>query len=244
MKPILTRVEQPSSTNDVVRELIERGCADGRGVWSSDQTAGRGRLGRSWVCPPRKGVALSIGLVGPQYQPKMLLTPLATGVAVVRACAEVAGLDAQLKWPNDVLLDGRKAAGILCEGVTRDGRFLGIVIGIGLNVNSTADDMPDDLRETATSLVTAGADELDLAMVAGRLFDSVLQETLTLQRDEVGVLSRWRARDATIGRAVRIGDAVGTADGITDDGALRVRTTGGVVEVRSGEVVWASSRET
>lgn len=238
MKPILTRVDKPGSTNDVVRRLIERGCADGRGVWSSDQTEGRGRLGRTWVCPPGKGVALSIGLVGPQYQPKMLLTPLAAGVAVARACADVAGLEAGLKWPNDVLLGGRKVAGVLCEGVIRDGRFLGIVVGIGLNVNSELGDLPEGLRKTATSLRSEGAEPLDVSAVAGRLYEAVLHEMVELRNDDAAVLDRWSARDVTSGRGVRIGDTLGIADGIADDGALRVQSDAGMVEVRSGEVEW------
>ena len=168
----------------------------------------------------------------------MLLTPLATGVAVASICHAAVDAEFALKWPNDVLSGSGKVAGILCEGVVGAGRFDGVVVGVGVNVNAQPEDFPADLRPTVASLGEHVTEELDLAEFAGRLYQAIRQEIAALQRDPAETLERWRAGDATVGREVRVGDTVGVADGIDADGALRVRTRGGLVTVRSGEVEW------
>ena len=243
MNPFLTRVEEASSTNDLVRAKIEAECADGLAIWSSNQRSGRGRRGRSWVCPSGKGVAMSVALVGAQHQRNMLLMPLATGVAVARVCAEQVSETFGLKWPNDVLHEGRKVAGILCEGVMVDGRFRGVVVGVGVNVNAVPSDFPAELQPLVAGLRSHRVDDIELGGFAGRLYQAIMQEIAALQSDPVGVLDRWRARDVTGGREVRVGGTVGVADGIDADGALRVRTQTGTVSVRSGEVEWVGGKD-
>jgi BirA family biotin operon repressor/biotin-[acetyl-CoA-carboxylase] ligase len=183
-------------------------------------------------------VALSVALVGPHYQRSMLQTPLATGVAVASACCRAVDEEFALKWPNDVLVAGRKVAGILCEGVLAGGRFRGVVVGVGVNVNAGRSDFSDELVDSVASLREFAPSDLDLAEFTARLYHAIREEIAALQGDTAATLDRWRALDATAGREVRVGQAVGVADGVDSDGALRVKTSTGTLSVRSGEVEW------
>ena len=136
------------STNQRGKELAAAGAPHGTVVTADEQTAGRGRQGRSWVAPP--GRALLMSLVLRDLDERFPLVPLAAAVAVCRAFPQADGI----KWPNDVWVGGRKVAGILVEGRPRDGWA---VLGIGLNVATEAGEFPEDLRDTATSLRAAGS---------------------------------------------------------------------------------------
>jgi BirA family biotin operon repressor/biotin-[acetyl-CoA-carboxylase] ligase len=206
------------STNPRARELATSGAPHGSLVTAREQTAGRGRQGRTWVGPAGRALLCSLVLREP---PRLL--PLLAGIAV----AEVAGSQAQLKWPNDVWLEGRKVAGILVEGRPQEGWA---VAGIGLNVAVRADDLPPELREIATGL--------GLGPVA---IEPTLQRLLTslerwLDHPTSVVLEEVRRRDALRGRTVEWATGSGTADGIDGDGRLVVQTDGGRLALESGEV--------
>jgi BirA family biotin operon repressor/biotin-[acetyl-CoA-carboxylase] ligase len=189
-------------------------------VTADEQTAGRGRQGRSWVASP--GDALLMSLVVRRVDP---LLPLAAAVAV---CESLAPLDAAIKWPNDIWLGARrKVAGILLEGRPQEGWA---VIGIGLNVRTET--FPEELRETATSLKLAGVETTVRAALEALV--GALDRWIDLPAADV--LSAWRARDALHGSPVRWADGSGTAAGVTDDGALLVETDSGHVELGAGEV--------
>jgi len=209
------------STNARARELAGRGAPHGTLVTAAEQSAGRGRQGRTWTAPAGRALLCSLVIRDP---PRLL--PLAVGVAVAEV-AEVAGGDAQIKWPNDVLLSGRKVAGILVESRLQE-RWA--VVGIGLNVALRDTDFPPDLRDRAGTL------GLDPSAIEPTL-DALLR---TLERrlagDAGAVLEAVRARDALLGREVRWGGRVGTGAGIDEDGRLAVRTDDGEVRLDAGEV--------
>src|SRR3954453_4386942 len=142
------------STNARARELAMSGAPDGTLVTATEQSAGRGRQGRTWSAPPRK--ALLMSAIVRDLTRRDALLPLAVPVAVAEACDKGAGTRCGIKWPNDIWIEGRKLSGILLEGRPQEGWA---VIGVGLNVGTAEDEFPKELRATATSLASAsGAD--------------------------------------------------------------------------------------
>jgi BirA family transcriptional regulator, biotin operon repressor / biotin---[acetyl-CoA-carboxylase] ligase len=208
-----------TSTNDRARELAQAGAPHGTLVTAGEQSAGRGRQGRTWSAPA--GSALLLSLVLRDAPP---LLPLAAGVAV----AEVAGAGAGLKWPNDVLVDGRKVAGILAEGRPHEGWA---ILGIGLNVAVRVEELPPELHDTAGTLgLTPG----DLEPTLARLLDA-LERALAL--DSSALLDAYRARDALRGHEVAWADGSGRAAGIDGSGRLVVElASGGRTALSAGEV--------
>ena len=208
------------STNARARELAIEGAPHGALVTADEQSAGRGRQGRSWSAAP--GEALLMSLLVRGVEP---LLPLTAAVAV---CEALAPLDAAIKWPNDVWIERRKVAGILLEGRPQEGWA---VIGIGLNVRTR--EFPPELSASATSLALAG---VDTTVPAVR--EQLVQELDRWTRaDDDAVLAAWRARDALRGERVRWAAGEGTSVGITDNGALLVDTPAGDrVALDAGEV--------
>ncbi len=207
------------STSVDARELAQAGAPHGTLVTALEQTDGRGRQGRRWHAPAGSALLCSLVLRDPPG-----LLSIAAGVAV----AELAGAQAALKWPNDVLLDGRKVAGILIEGRPQE-RWA--VLGIGVNVAVAIAEMPEELRESAGTLgLGAGALEPSLA----RLLELLER---WLEADEAEVLDAWRSRDALLGAAVHWREGSGTAAGIDDGGRLIVTLPdGGRCTLDAGEV--------
>jgi BirA family biotin operon repressor/biotin-[acetyl-CoA-carboxylase] ligase len=206
------------STNDRARALAASGAPHGTLVTADEQHAGRGRQGRAWTAPPTSAVLMSVVL-----RELSETLPLAAAVAV----SEAVPLETQIKWPNDVWIDGRKVAGILVEGRPQEGWA---VLGIGLNV--TTEEFPQELH--ATSLRLAGADLSREAALAA-LLDAL---RLWLPRPRSQVLAAWRSRDALLGRTVRWsnGSNEGVAAGVDSSGALIVETRNGRVTLDAGEV--------
>ncbi len=232
------------STNTRARELAAAGAPHGTIVTAAEQTAGRGRQGRTWTAPPGKALLYS-ALVRPLEERHMLL-PLSVPLAVAEAAEELApGIECGVKWPNDVLAGRRKLAGVLIEARPRDGWA---VVGVGLNLTIAPDQFPPELRDTATSLaierscpssptglIKAGAHE----EISIRSAAAVLSRRLEawLEADQATVLAAWRGRDALRGREVAWEGGSGVADGIDDRGYLVVVTaTGDRVTVGAGEV--------
>jgi len=216
------------STNDRARDL----AGEGRGdvvVLSDEQTGGKGRLDRAWASPSG-GVWLSI-LVRPDVPPAHApLFTLAAAVATARAARE-AGTEATIKWPNDVLVDGRKLAGILTEMEGEADRVSWLVVGVGVNANVDPADLPGD---AATSL-RAEVGDVDRRAFTQRL----LEEFQALRTDPDTVIPAWREYAATLGQRVRVetpgGDVVGEAVDVTFPGSLVVETAEGRVEVTAGD---------
>jgi BirA family biotin operon repressor/biotin-[acetyl-CoA-carboxylase] ligase len=208
-----------TSTNDRARALAQGGAPHGTLVTAGEQHAGRGRQGRTWSAPPGRALLLSLVLRDPPA-----LLPLAAGLAV----AEVAGPASLVKWPNDVLVDGRKVAGILAEGRPDEGWA---VLGIGINVALRIDELPPELHDTAGTL---GLAPVELEPTLARLMD-VLEGALAL--DTSALLDAYRARDALRGREVSWSGGRGTAVGIDGAGRLVVELAdGGRTALSAGEV--------
>ena len=217
------------STNARARHLAAAGAPHGTLVTADEQAAGRGRQGRSWTAPA--GTALLMSLVLRDLGPARELLPLAAAVAVCEACEAVAPVHCRIKWPNDVLVDERKLAGILIEGRPAEGWT---VLGIGLNLGTSVHDFPLDLSETATSLRIAGDGSQPtvermllsvLSALEGRLADCPTE-----------VLRGWRERDALREQSVRWNGGEGVAAGIDDSGALLIDAEGGCLRLDAGEV--------
>ena len=193
------------STNTRARELAHRGAPHGTLVTAAEQSAGRGRQGRTWTAPPGRALLCSLVIREP---PRLL--PLAAGVAV----AEVCGARALLKWPNDVWVDGRKVAGILVEGRPQEGWA---VVGIGLNVAVRMEDFPAELHEIAGTL---GLEPDAIEPTLERLLAALVRWMGASVQD---MLAAVRARDALHGQLIRWADGEGLAAGIDDAGNLLVR---------------------
>jgi len=208
-----------TSTSDRARTLAQAGAPHGTLVTADEQSAGRGRQGRSWSAPAGSSLLMSVVLRDP---PDLL--PLAAGVAVARVCGD----GTLIKWPNDVLLDGRKVAGILAEGRPQEGWA---VLGIGLNVALDVNELPPELRGTAATL---GLTAADIPQVLGRLLREL---EVTLALDDATLLTAYRDLDALRGRAIRWATGSGVAAGIDGSGRLIVELDGGGrTELEAGEV--------
>jgi BirA family transcriptional regulator, biotin operon repressor / biotin---[acetyl-CoA-carboxylase] ligase len=209
------------STNERACALAAAGAPHGTLVTAAEQSAGRGRQGRTWTAAPGAALLMSVVL-----RPPAEGLPLAAAVAVCEAVEP----RCLIKWPNDVLVDGRKLAGILVEGRPQEGWA---VLGIGLNVSTREEDFPAELRDTATSLAIAGAPETTAEAVLAPLL-ARLDARLRSPMEEI--LAEWRRRDALLGHAVRWDGGEGTAAGIDADGSLLVDTGAGRVALGAGEV--------
>jgi BirA family biotin operon repressor/biotin-[acetyl-CoA-carboxylase] ligase len=213
------------STNSRARELAAAGAPHGTVVSASEQTAGRGRQGRTWTAPPNKALLYS-AIVRPLEERHMML-PLAVPLAVCEAAEELnPDLECKVKWPNDIHVEGRKLAGVLIEARPQDGWA---VVGVGLNLAIEEDEFPEELRETATSLEEVQIDD------ARKALDARLGEWLAVDADQI--LASWRERDALKGREVEWDGGSGVADGVDGRGYLVVVTPGGDrITVGAGEV--------
>ena len=206
------------STNERGRELARAGAPHGTVITATEQAAGRGRQGRTWAAPPGAAILCSVVV---REHPRML--PLCAGMAV----AELTGPDARVKWPNDVLLAGRKVAGILVEGRPQEGWA---VVGIGVNVALTTDELPVELRDRAGTL---GLSRSDVEPTLDRLL-VLLKRWISAPEREV--LEAVRARDALLGRHLSWAGGEGTGAGIDGEGRLVVSTGDGRVALEAGEV--------
>jgi BirA family biotin operon repressor/biotin-[acetyl-CoA-carboxylase] ligase len=222
------------STNARARELVEAGAPHGTVVTAEEQTAGRGRQGRSWTAPP--GKALLYSAILRPLDERHLLLPLSVPLAVCEAAEELQpGIECAIKWPNDIWVDGRKLAGVLIEAKPQDGWA---VIGVGMNLSIAPDEFPPDLRETAVSLFGSSAEgrgRPPALPTAAKVLNRHLDRWVEV--DRATTLAAWRARDALHGREVAWSGGAGVADGIEDSGDLVVVAAGGDrVVLGAGEV--------
>jgi BirA family biotin operon repressor/biotin-[acetyl-CoA-carboxylase] ligase len=234
--------EQTTSTNDVIEKLARDGVKEGVVVFAESQTKGRGRLGRKWISPAHKGLWFSI-LLRPDLRPQETTQlTVASAIALRRAIVSETNLQTEIKWPNDILIGGKKVAGILTELNAELDKVRYVILGIGVDVNLDAGEFPAELKKIATSLkieigeiisraelATAILRELDLdyARICAKKFSEIAEE--------------WEENCATIGKnvTVQIGDRKihGRAESLDDDGALLLRTEHGRLErITGGDV--------
>jgi len=234
--PVL--LAETPSTNDVAREQGRRGVREGFLVAAARQTRGRGRLGRSWESPPNRGLYVSILL-----RPELPMTEagrltILSSVAMVDAVETVAGLRPQIKWPNDLVVNGRKLAGLLIETEPAGTRLGFAVVGIGINVGHTADDFSLEVRDLATSLYLITGELYRRADLLVALLHSFERR---LGRPFAEVREAWAASSLTLGQQVTLttaqGRKHGQAVGLDESGALLLRNDSGEVEaVTAGDM--------
>jgi len=228
-----------SSTMDEAFRLGNENCPEGTVVCAEFQTKGRGRLGRVWASPKGKGLYFSIVLrpnLALAHLPQMTLM---SAVALAEAIEEVSGVEPSIKWPNDILLNNQKLAGILTELRAESDQVRFVVLGIGLNINSSA----NQLVPAATSLKIAANRPFNRCEVFQAILRSLEKGYLRLlDHDFAGIRKEWKKRSATLQKKVRITDSSGTIEGIAvdldQDGALLIRQdSGAIVRKSAGDVI-------
>lgn len=236
------------STNQEALRLVQEGCPDGTVVIADAQTAGRGRLGRTWHSPAGCNLYCSVVLARAP-RPERLAEwlswiPLVSGVAASEAVAAVAGLRPMLKWPNDILIGDRKVGGILCEssGVPS---APAVVVGIGLNLNGSRETFPSELARVATTVEAEIGRPVDRTRLAAELLSHMevrLDELLA--RGAERLATEYRARCATLGKTVLAQlaegqELVGVADTVGPTASLTVRSVqdGSRRELRAADIV-------
>jgi len=225
--------EELGSTNDRAKELAAEGAEHGTVVLAETQTAGRGRRGRSWVSPPRKNLYFSVVLRPDLAPARAAELTLVTSVAICEALRQ-AGVEAGIKWPNDLFASGKKLGGILTELAADPDRVQWVVVGVGVNVNARREDFPPELAELATSIALERGEPAPRALFAAACL-TALEEWLDLHEEQgfPAVLDAWRDRNVTLGKRVVVRADEGEHEGIAEDldagGALLVRLADGTV---------------
>ena len=231
-----------TSTMDVAAEAVRNGATAGIVIVADEQTAGRGRLGRAWSSPPGAGLYLSIILRPPIDDERRILSlvTLAAGVGVRDAIGAVAGLTTELKWPNDVMVGGRKLAGILAEGSSLGTSDQVIVVGVGINLLRSSH--PPEIASRATSIEQEIGHSIDrTALLEAVLAGITARYSDLCAGDGDGILRAWRAVSPSAdGALVEIvnGATQGVTAGVDRDGALLVKTASGTERVIAGELRW------
>lgn len=219
--PNVIKVKEIESTNQLAKQYIETGVAAETVIIAESQTAGKGRLGKSWVSVAGKGLYCSIILKPECPREKLSLITLLTGLVVAEIIEKISGLKAQLKWPNDIILNGKKCAGILCEAVLKEDMDH-VIVGIGINLNLNSKDIPDLLRSKVTSVGIEAKKYYEI----NEIFETVYQKVIDSikQFEKYGFdpfLEKWRRRDflrdkktswCTVGKEVVLGKGVGLSD--------------------------------
>jgi len=238
LKPKVLRFSSLPSSNTELARLAAEGAAEGVSVVAEEQTAGRGRLQRVWSSPKGAGLYFSILLRPKIPQNHWPLITFMAAIAVGDALREAAGIETDIKWPNDLLSGERKICGILAEAIdTPDGRA--VILGIGINLTQNA--FPPELENVATSVAAATERPVDREHTLAALLDA-LSRWYPLLENPAQIVDEWSNRSSyAIGKLVQVsnGDDVwqGTTCGVEPDGALRLRTASGEIKlVRAGDV--------
>lgn len=230
------------SSNNLAKALANEGCENGLLVVAEEQGAGKGRLSRGWISPYAKGIWFSVVLKPPFLPQEASKCTLLAAVAVVKAINKIAGVKAAIKWPNDILLLGRKLVGILTEMNAEFGHINYVVIGTGINTNATPEDYPEEVRNLAVSVADTAAEPFtrvqllcDILLNMEELYETAVSEGFG------PVLAEWRKYSCTLGQEVKViapdMTYFGKAVDIDDEGLLIVRKEDGALEkVVAGDV--------
>ena len=230
---------ETDSTNLWIKRLAKEGAPEGTLALAEFQSAGRGRLGRSWEVPEGTSVMMSI-LLRPKFEPQYApMLTLVMGMAVAKAVKKL-GFDVSIKWPNDVVVSHKKICGILTEMGVRDGKIDYAVIGVGINVNIR--EFPEEMADKATSLYLESGREFDRSQLPGLVMEAFEEyyEKFAATCDLRGLKEEYESILANYNQPVRVlakEPYEGVARGITDGGELLVeKTDGTIVAVSAGEV--------
>lgn len=230
------------STQTIAHRLVASGAAEGTIVLAETQTAGRGRMGRAWHSPAGKGIWMSMVLtprIPVHFMPQLTLL---CAVALCRAIQKVCPVEIGIKWPNDLLIKGKKVSGILLESSGEDERLKYVIAGIGISVNLKESDYPEELRSVATSLaIESGEDLKRETLVQAFLLEFEELYALYLEEGFAPIRLLWEALSVTLKRPIRThtsaGIIEGIADALDDSGALTViQENGERIKVYSGDI--------
>lgn len=227
--------EETTSTNDIVEKLARDKVPEGVVVFAESQSKGRGRLGRKWISPPRRGLWFSV-LLRPRMRPAAVTQiTIAAATALFRAIRAQTGLTPEIKWPNDILIGGKKTAGILTELAAEPDEVKHVILGMGVSVNIAASEFPAELRKVATSLKIETGHRQDRAALAVKILQELDRDYARLRDGEFeAVADEWEQHCSTIGHEVTV--AIGSrkihgrAESLDADGALQLRTQHGHLE--------------
>ncbi|MCX6543602.1 MAG: biotin--[acetyl-CoA-carboxylase] ligase [Acidobacteria bacterium] len=238
-------VPEVTSTNDVAARLAEAGAGEGTTVVAETQIAGRGRHGRTWCSPPGAGLYVS-AIVRPDRPttagPRSSLLTLMAGVALADAIREATGLVAEIKWPNDLMVAGRKLAGILAEGAAQGTSLEYIVLGFGINLRAAA--YPPDIAARATSIEAELGRQIDRGALLARSLVQLSRVRAAMAGNRTSaVIDRWRQlAPSADGSPVewQTGEGVrrGLTAGVDDGGALLINVAGTIERATAGEITW------
>ena len=227
--------EQTTSTNDIAEKLARDGVREGVVVFAESQSKGRGRLGRKWTSPARQGLWFSV-LLRPDLRPQEATQlTVAAATALARAIRSETGLKPGIKWPNDILIAGKKAAGILTELSAELDRIKYVILGIGVDVNLNAAEFPAEFRKSATSLKIESGRSVSRAALAAAILRALDEDySKIVERQFSSVADEWESLCTTLGHdvVIRVGDRRlrGRAEALGEDGALLLRTEHGRLE--------------
>ncbi len=227
--------ERTTSTNDVISLLARDGMAEGMVVFAESQSEGRGRLGRKWISPPRKGLWFSV-LLRPDIAPQSAMQlNIAAATALARAITLQTGILPEIKWPNDILIRGKKVVGILTELSAELDQVKEVILGIGVDVNLEANEFPPELRKLATSLRIETGRAIDRPALAVTVLRELDADYHRIGRGQFeSVAEEWQEQCTTIGLhvAIRMGERIirGRAESLDAEGALLLRTQHGHLE--------------
>ncbi len=242
MQYTIHRLETVTSTNDVALGMIEEGAPEGTVVVADEQIGGRGRRGRQWISPPGTGLYLSVVLRPSVPSSKVWQLAFVASLAAAEAIRWSARLEPQIKWPNDVLLNGSKLCGILIEsGRSPSSPEPAVVVGIGINVNTL--EFPPEIADRATSIAAEKGEAISIRVVERMLLESVRRRyEQYLAEGFRPILNSWMQYDCTVGREVEVqtadGVVKGTAVEVTPLGNLKVRLSDGSrKELTAGDVL-------
>ena len=230
--------DSTTSTNLIAHQWAIEGAPHGSIVTAGEQTAGVGRRGREWISAPDKGIYLSIVLRPQKYFLPQQCT-LLLAVAACRALEQSADVHAQTKWPNDILLQGKKVGGILCSGEWRHDELAFIIAGIGLNINQTKDELPERPIYPATSLCQISGEEHDVEQVLSKVL--LEMNTLEQQNDWSTIHQEFQRRCIFMGEVIGLQEDnkkyFGIAQRIDEEGFLWLQTADGLRRFVNGEIV-------
>lgn len=226
---------ETTSTNDVAARLARGGALEGAVVFAESQTKGRGRLGRPWLSPPGKGLWFTVVLrpnISPQGATQLTI---AAATALCRAVRQQTGIVPDIKWPNDLLIGGRKIAGILTEMTAELDHLKDVLLGIGMDVNLEAKDFPPELRSIATSLRIESGQTVHRSELAVAILRELDCDYERVKRGQFDALAeQWQQHCTTLGCqvSIKVGERIirGRAEALDEDGALLVRGSHGHLE--------------
>lgn len=235
---------ETASTNKLADQMGVSGEKEGLVVFAESQTQGRGRLGRKWISPENKGLWFSVLLRPPLRPPEMTQLTVIAATALARAIRNVTDLKPDIKWPNDILINGRKVAGVLTEMSAEPDRVLHAVLGIGVDVNLEQSDFPPELHTIATSLRLESGKHVHRSTLAVRLLEALDQDYKRIRKGKFDQVSEeWESQCITLGKRVRIHQMDRTCEGFAEsldsEGALMIRNANGRLErITGGDVTF------